>query len=108
MCYYVGSAEVSRKPEESLNTDEFPQVKEEMVAHHQDDGQASQEVYFPDALSSASFFHGGRILRAPVRNQPRRFLPIFQVLSSAGSRDKREEVIESVRVLSPRPLRARG
>ncbi len=53
------AGQVGRKAEEAPDAAEFPQVEQDVVADHQDDGQAPQEIDLPDARPAP----GGRSCR---------------------------------------------
>ena len=63
------AGKIGRETQESLDPTEFSQVEEEMVADHQDDGQAAQEVDLPDAFDAARSCHAVRIIRAAAQRQ---------------------------------------
>lgn len=63
------SGQVCRKPQTSFDTNVLAQVVEKVVADHEDDGQAAQEIDLPDALGYVLLTHRARILRSTPRRQ---------------------------------------
>jgi len=61
--------QVSRKTEEPPDAAEFAEVEEEVVTHHEDDGQAAQEIDLPDPRRAGLPFHAVRIYRTAVLRQ---------------------------------------
>ena len=63
------SGQVRQKAKKFFDADISAQVVEKVVANHQDDGQAAQEIDLPDALGDAQFIHRARILRSDPQRQ---------------------------------------
>ena len=61
--------QVRRKAKKPLDADICAQVVKKVVADHQDNGQAAQEIDFPDASRTFRLTHRARILRSSPKRQ---------------------------------------
>lgn len=68
-CRPGDSGQVRRKAKKSFDADEFTQVIEKVIADHQDDRQAAQEIDLPDASRTALLTHRARIVRSTPQRQ---------------------------------------
>ena len=75
------SGQVCRKAKKSFDADELTQVIEKVIADHQDDRKATQEINLPDASRNALLTHSARIVRSTPQRQGKVKIVTFQISS---------------------------